>query len=129
MIAFEVFIAGHRVCLAGVGDEGTFNVIVGCTSNAANSYCGYHLSVSGGDRRTDEFFDWSAPSIGVGSEVTVRVVETDAVDDPSERSPLESMITTERYRDVMQSMTVRMAPDERRALLRELVAELKAQDV
>ena len=84
MKALEVFINGHRVCLAGVGDDGVLNAIVNSIGNPKRED-DIFLSVGGLDCVTDEHLRWESPSIGVGAEVLVRVIEAAEVDPPSER--------------------------------------------
>jgi hypothetical protein len=88
MKAFEVLINGHHVCLAGIGGDGVLTAIVnwvGDRSNRENMF----LSVGGLDGTTDEYTDWAVPTIGVGAEITIRVVEATTVDPPTARKPRE----------------------------------------
>jgi hypothetical protein len=84
MKAFEVFINGHFVCRAGIGDDGVLTAIVhwlGSKDDLDDTF----LSVGGMDSATNEHLDWTVPTIGVGSEIMVRIIETDAVDPPAKR--------------------------------------------
>jgi hypothetical protein len=85
MKAFEV-LNGHHVCLAGVGENGVL-----CTNVAWMGKPGvlghFWLSVTGLDNAAEEHVRWSVPTIGVGTEITIRVVEAAAVDVPATREP------------------------------------------
>jgi hypothetical protein len=83
MIAFEVFINGHRICLAGVGNDGVLNAIVNWLGRP-NSKEKIRLHVAGSDWITDESLRWIVPSIGVGAEILVKVVEANSADLPDE---------------------------------------------
>jgi len=127
MKAFEVFINGHRLCLAGVGDNGMLHALV---KWARGPGPGEDLSllVGGLDRPADESLRWESPSIGVGAEVLVRVVEAATVDPPSQRTQREKQASLDVFRIQLQRLRRYLTPDERQQLLRELVAELQALD-
>jgi hypothetical protein len=125
MIAFEVFINGHRVCLAGVGNDGVLNAIVTWVERK-DCEGEIFLSVGGLDCKTDESLRWNVPSIGVGAEILVKVVEADSVDRPDQRVDLELPTTLEKFRECLQEFTEQLTQDERQQLLRELIADLQA---
>ncbi|AWM38882.1 hypothetical protein GobsT_28890 [Gemmata obscuriglobus] len=126
MEAFEVRLNGDRICLAGVADGVlTVNVhIVGGPERGRR----FHLSVGGIDSASDEHLSWPVPGIGVGAEVLVRVIDTDAVDPPEQRGRVEQRTQLEQFRECLRLFSERMSNDERRQLLRELVAELERPD-
>lgn len=124
MKALEVFINGHRICLAGVGDDGVVNAIVNWVGGPEREE-DLFLSIGGLDCTTDEYLRWSTPSIGVGTEVLVRLVEAAAVDPADQRHRSERPTTLEQYRECLRKFGERLNDDERRQLLRELVAELE----
>lgn len=126
MEAFEVQINGHRLCLAGVAD-GVLSVIVNCVGGPERGRRLF-MSVGGLDRGSDEHLRWPAPSIGVGTEVLIRVVEADAVDPPEQRYRAERPSTLELYRERLRQYRERLTGDERRQLLRDLIADLERQD-
>jgi hypothetical protein len=80
MVALEVFVDGRRVCIAGVGDNGVLNAIVNSVGLPGEEEVFMH--VGGLDCTSDEHIRWAVPMISVGSEVTIRVVEAEAVDPP-----------------------------------------------
>ena len=81
MIAFEVLVNGEKLCTAGVGDKGVLTAnIVGPKSP--------RLRVGG--LHNEEHVLWishrpMALELKVGDEVTVRIVETEVVDEPIQR--------------------------------------------
>ena len=126
MTALEVFINGHRICLAGVGADGVLSAIVNCVGPEREKHI--FLSVGGLDSIANEHLHWDVPSIGVGAEVLVRVVEVSSVDPPAERVPSDKPGTRPQlYLDHLRELGTRMTPDERRELLRELIADLECQ--
>lgn len=96
MIAFEVWVNGEKKCTAGVGDEGVLTVIVNGPDHP-------HLSVGG--LSGEEHLRWLKRGfmLKVGDEVTVRVVETEAVDEPVDRYRSETREEKEkRVKDDLQ---------------------------
>lgn len=124
MIAFEVFINGHRVCLAGAGNDGVLNTIVNWVGRPS-SVEEVFLRVGGLDCITDEYLRWNVPSIGVGAEIIVKVVEADSVDPPDQRYRFEMPTTLEKYRDCLHQFKEQLTEDERQQLLRELLADMQ----
>jgi len=85
MRALEVFVNGRRLCIAGVGAQGvvTASVLWSAHAGIENAF----MDVNGLDGATNEVLKWSVPPIGVGSEITIRIVETPSTDPPSDRTP------------------------------------------
>jgi hypothetical protein len=55
------------------------------------------LSVGGLDTRTDEHLRWpDAPEIKVGDAITIQVIETDTVEEPTERKTPAQLIEDEK---------------------------------
>jgi hypothetical protein len=66
---------------AGVGDDGTLSTNitwVGC-SPPSLAGGGLGLLVQGIDARSGECVRWSVPEIGVGDEITIKIIETNPV--------------------------------------------------
>ena len=127
MKALEVFVNGHRVCLAGVGKDGVLSAIVDWTGGVdGEEYVG--LDVGGIESSSGEHVRWEVPPIGVGAEVLVRVVEAAQVDPPSKRVRYDEKTRLDDYRQQLGECAEDLAPAERRQLLPELIAELKALD-
>lgn len=78
MIGFEVSVNGDKKCTAGVGDKDILNVIIN-GPRLPNLHVG-GLSGEEHVRWLPRGFDLKA-----GDEVTIRIVETDAVDEPIDR--------------------------------------------
>lgn len=78
MIAFEVSVNGDKKCTAGVGAKDGLNVII-----SGPRLPDLHVGGLSGE----EHLRWLKPGfeLKVGDEVTVRVVETDVVDEPVDR--------------------------------------------
>jgi hypothetical protein len=123
MKALEVFINGHRLCLAGVG-AGVLSVHVTCTGGGTRPEHMF-LRVGGLDSTADEHLRWDAPSIGVGAEVLVRVVEAKAADPPVERVPVDRPTALEECHRCLRECGERLTDEERRQLLGELIAALQ----
>jgi hypothetical protein len=96
MIAFVVSVNGQRVCTIGVGDSGVFGAHVSWVGRLGEP-SNLSLSVGGLDSRTDEHIHWPAPpEIKIGDTVTIQVVETGAVDPPTERKTPAQLIEDEK---------------------------------
>jgi hypothetical protein len=125
MKAFEVFINGHRLCLAGVGDSGGLHAIINCISDPERE--NIFLSLGGLDYVTDEHLRWNVPSIGIGAEVLIRIVEATSVDRPNQRVHSDMPTTLYQYRACLQQFSEQMTDEERQELLKELVADLEGK--
>ncbi len=82
MNALLVFVNGERICVAGI-EYGVVGTHVGWTGS--DKYGKFSLRVGGLDGRTVERVRWLVPNVGVGDEITIRIVEVDKADPPSER--------------------------------------------
>lgn len=117
---------GDRLCLAGVAD-GVLSVIINCVGDPERGRH-FFLRVGGLDCASDEHVRWLVPGIGVGAEVLVRVVEADAVDPPGERQRADRPSVLEQFREYLRDLSQPLTGDERRQLLRELIADLERPD-
>lgn len=83
MIAYEVLVNGQRVCVASA------NAVLGVTLSWTPALKkGSRLSVGGMDKGEagKEFVDWPVPDdVGLGDEITIRLIEADSVDEPLRR--------------------------------------------
>ena len=78
MIGFEVSLNGRRLCTAGAGDDGVLTAIVSFVCKRKE------LELEIGGLAADAHLKWPAPpTLVVGDEITVRVVETDQPDPPA----------------------------------------------
>ena len=80
MKAFLVSLNGTRVCLAGLNDASVMGMALDTTPQR-----GLKLNVGGLDAKTNEFVRWDTPQVNVGDELTIKIVEVDAVDPESAR--------------------------------------------
>jgi hypothetical protein len=96
MIAFVVSVNGQRVGTIGIGDSGVLGAHVSWVGRPGEPG-DLSLSVGGLDSRTDEHIRWpEPPEITVGDTVTIQVVETDAVDPPTDRKTPAQLREEER---------------------------------
>jgi hypothetical protein len=87
MKAFVVALNGQPFVKAGVGADGTLSANVtwiGCAPPSL-AESGMGLIVHGIDSRSGEHVRWSVPEIGVGDEITIKIIETDQVSPEDER--------------------------------------------
>jgi hypothetical protein len=123
MRALEVSVNGHIACIAGVGDHGLVNAIVNCSTDLGRD--DIDLMVGGLNTETDEHTHWPTTTLGVGSEVLIRVIETVATDPPRERVRFEKETCVSEFRRNLEELSGWLSPDERRQVIRELLAELE----
>jgi hypothetical protein len=87
--AFLVTVNGQRVCLAGIGKNGSMAVAVewvggkGLDSRSLKEKL--TLIVGGLDSASHEHAHWTTPKIRTGDKIQIEIIETDNVDDASER--------------------------------------------
>jgi hypothetical protein len=86
MKAFRVSVNGKPLCTVGIGALGVLHVIVDWVRRKGEPAAGeFDLSIGGLDTASEEHVGWPVPRIGVGDEITIRVVDSDEIDTPSER--------------------------------------------
>ena len=88
MKAIEVYVNGEKVCTASVGAEGILRADVSWLGRSPDPG-DFDASVTGLDSAAAEFLTWRLPRIGIGDEVAIRPVETDLVDPPAGRHPVD----------------------------------------
>lgn len=87
MIALEISVNGQRACLAGA--SGCVYTTLHWTRFVVNEGR-LRIGVGGrefGQPKGGDFYEWSVPEIKFGDEVTIRILDTDAVDAPSKVRP------------------------------------------
>lgn len=104
MIAFEVLVDGKKLCTAGVPDPGSLHVGLMRTARSPGESMQIHLSVGGVGipSKTEETQDapamepraemlqWlSVQDLELKGALEVRVVEAEAVDEPTSRRPAQ----------------------------------------
>jgi hypothetical protein len=81
MICFEVWVNGEKVCLAGVDESGVLCSIIdgGNKRRKSNLYVGGLVD--------DEDLRWTQKPhpLEVGDEITIKIVEADAADEPTRK--------------------------------------------
>jgi hypothetical protein len=84
MRAFKVEVNGKRVCVAGVGANGVLSAITNSVNHPKGS-SSLGLSVGGLFSETQEHVTWARIGLAVGDKIMLKVIETESVDEPSER--------------------------------------------
>jgi hypothetical protein len=110
MLALLVHVNGRRICLAGVGKNGVLNAGITWTSGAKLRGGGrlrrrLKLDIGGLDTIRKEFLRWHAPKVRVGDEITIHIVNADAVDAASERNQPEAKPVPKTSRRHQRSRT------------------------
>jgi hypothetical protein len=85
MKAFEVFVNGERLCLAGIAGRCVLTVIIGHVKGKVDPVDDLYLHVGGLISETDEHVIWSKAQLKTDDEVRVRIIESDTADEPKER--------------------------------------------
>lgn len=84
MRAFEVFVNGKRLSVAGVNDLSVLTVIIDYVGRDRDPS---HLRVGGLLNPEQEYVDWVDRNLAVGDEVRIKIVEVETVDAPTKRRP------------------------------------------
>jgi hypothetical protein len=95
MRAFELYVNGKRICVAGVGDKGVLTALV-----AGRHKEKAEAGVSGLVSATDEHVEWTRKRLKTGDEVRIKIVEVDAVDRPKKRyrsDPIGELAARKQY--------------------------------
>ena len=90
MKAFAIDVNGQHLITAGIGDDGVLASSHWIGRAPPFSASGpVTFLVSGIDGRTDAYVDWWVPPVGIGDEITFKIVETDQVSPEPRRSQRE----------------------------------------
>jgi hypothetical protein len=82
MLAFEISINGKRLCIAGTGMASVVSTGVSWTRREPDTI---RFNVGGIVAANPlEHFDWKTPRVGIGDEITVRLIDATIGDDPDE---------------------------------------------
>ena len=81
MRAFEIYINGERLCLAGVSNASVFTAIIEYVGQDEEDL---HLHVGGSLIPEQEYVTWQYRGLSVGDDVRIRILESDKVDAPTE---------------------------------------------
>ena len=90
MKAFEVFLNGDRLCLAGIAGRCVLTVIIGHVKGKVDPVDELDLQVGGLISDTNEHVTWSTKQLNTDDEVRVRIIESDSADEPTERMAQDS---------------------------------------
>lgn len=82
MRAFEIYLNGKRLCLAGVSNAGVFSAIIEYLGGDEEHL---HLNVGGLLIPEQEHVSWQDRSLSVGDDVRIRILDNEKVDAPKER--------------------------------------------
>lgn len=93
MIGFEVYVDGRRICLAAVPLGVASAILTRARRKPPAEPADETVFSVGGLQHDDgtgldEYLDWFRRELPVGSEITLRIVETDAADEPAVRRPV-----------------------------------------
>ncbi|MGH9500704.1 MAG: hypothetical protein ACRD3L_16305 [Terriglobales bacterium] len=81
MRAFEVYLNGAKLCLAGIGNDGVLTTIVNWVAKGGEG--DLFFTVGGLLTPTGEHVAWLRQHLRVGDEVQIKIVEADTVDNPT----------------------------------------------
>jgi hypothetical protein len=88
MQAFEVSVNGEKLCLAGIGVDGVLTAIVNWAGRQGEG--SFFLEVGGLISQTKEHVHWiSQKPLSVGDNIQVKIIETDATDNPIKKYRLD----------------------------------------
>lgn len=92
MIGFEVYLDGVHVCLAAVPQGVASAILTRARRKPPADPPEETVFSVGGLQSTedgaDEYVDWFRRELPVGTEIVLRIVETDAADEPAVRRPV-----------------------------------------
>ena len=86
MKAFIIYRNGEKLCTAGIGTNGVLSAIVDWVGRSDKG--NFNMHVGGLDSTTEEHVEWKVPAIGIGDEVSIRLIESAEADQPAERYKL-----------------------------------------
>lgn len=98
MRAFEVYLNGKRLCLAGIGEDGVLNTMVDHVSGHGRNEL--YLQVGGLISPTMEHVLWRNQRLKTGDEVRVKIIESTSTDRPKQshrRDPKEELRAQKKY--------------------------------
>jgi len=88
MIAFEIYVNGRKLCLAGIGDDGVLSVIANWVTRMGEG--DLFLEICGLVSPAREHVAWAHQNpLRVGDRVQVKIVKADSVDKPYRRERID----------------------------------------
>ena len=82
-----MLVNGQKIATLGIGDSGVLTTIVHWVGRPSGECGGFRMHLGGLDSAAQEHVRWPAPPLAVGDEVTIRLLEVEQVDTPTEREP------------------------------------------
>lgn len=128
MLAFEIFVDGEKTAIAGTRDWVVMTVALSAVRRQGDASSADDLSLQIGGMEGSEDPDhsyhvrWAAPVLAVGSEILVRIVDSDHTDLPkkrylSGRHIQESPFTDEEMREMRYQQYLALKSEfERRSI-------------
>jgi hypothetical protein len=107
VIALEISVNGKRLYTIGADDPGFVDASVIRERKRDAPRIQIGLSAHGANLPVDgevEYLDWNGSSLKVGDEVTIRVVDTDAIDAPHQRRIHDAKRNEKRKREHYESL-------------------------
>jgi len=92
MLAYQITINGKHIATAGV-QQGVVSAIANWLCLPAGDSKSLHedwragFSVAATDEQTSENLKWFRCDVQLGDEISIKLVETETVDEPTEREP------------------------------------------
>jgi hypothetical protein len=102
MRAFEVYLNGKPLCVAGIGDDGVLNAMVDYVVGRGRNQ--QTLRVGGLISPTGEHVIWKRRRLKIGDEVRVKIVESASIDRPKERHRLDPKEDLKRQKQYVREM-------------------------
>jgi hypothetical protein len=97
MRAFEIYVNGEPLCLAGVSDA---SILTAITHYVGRGKGRLYLSVGGLLVPQEEHVHWKDRDLAVGDEIRIRIIESEKVDAPTKRyaiDPKKGVLAQKRY--------------------------------
>ena len=88
MLAYQISVNGKHVTTAGV-DQGLVSAIANWASAPKEIPGDWHagFSLAALDSASSEYLKWFRCDVQVGDEIRIKLVETERVDEPTQREP------------------------------------------
>jgi hypothetical protein len=103
MQAFDVFLNGQRLCLAGIDGDSVLDVMITHLKHNIDKD-ELDLEVGGLVSATGEHVTWGTTPLKMGDEVRVTIAETDSADEPKARRPRNRTEEVEQKKQYVRGM-------------------------
>ena len=105
MRAFEIFLNGKRLCLAGIGKDGVLSTTI--THVPFRKRRETRLYVGGIVLPQDEHVFWRQSNLRIGDELRLKIVEKETVDEPRERTRRDPKAEVKSQKQYVRKMAKR----------------------